>query len=333
MLEKPEIKDDVIIHCLCSEYGLQVTEISFLPLGADLNTAVYRAVAEETGHYFVKLRREEFAEASVTVPNYLSGVGIQQIIPALSTQAGQLWAELDPYRMILYPYVEGRHGLERKLAPEKWIEFGAALKQFHTASIPAALTQGVQHENFSPRWREMVKVFLARVEAEIFHKSITRELAKFLKAEQEIIRQLIKRAELCAQILQEQPHEFIVCHGDIHGWNLFIDTNEGLYLVDWDTLIFAPRERDLMFIGAGLGESGYSPQEESRLFYQGYGHTKTNPDAIEYYRCERIIEDIAVNCEQIFTSAEGSEDQKQALVYLRSNFLPGGTIERGLDRA
>jgi len=42
MLTKPDLKDEKIIACLHDNYGLDVAEISFLPLGADFNTAVYR---------------------------------------------------------------------------------------------------------------------------------------------------------------------------------------------------------------------------------------------------------------------------------------------------
>ena len=55
-----------------------------------------------------------------------------------------------------------------------------------------------------------------------------------------------------------------------------------------------------MFIGAGLGNSGYSPEEEAYLFYDGYGETEINQIAIAYYRYARIVEDIAVLCDEIF---------------------------------
>jgi spectinomycin phosphotransferase len=77
-----------------------------------------------------------------------------------------------------------------------------------------------------------------------------------------------------------------------------------LYIVDWDTLIFAPKERDLMFVGAGIWDSGLTATEEGSLFYQGYGQTKINQDALCYYRFERIIQDIAEYCEYIFLSDE-----------------------------
>ncbi len=42
---------------------------------------------------------------------------------------------------------------------------------------------------------------------------------------------------------------------------------------------------------------------------------------------ERIVQDIAVYCEQIFLTNQGGEDREQSLQYLTSNFLPNNTIE------
>jgi spectinomycin phosphotransferase len=94
------------------------------------------------------------------------------------------------------------------------------------------------------------------------------------------------------------------------------------------TLIFAPKERDLMFVGAGIWNSGRTATEEESLFYQGYGQTKINQDAICYYRFERIIQDIGEYCEYIFLSDEGGEDRAQSFKYLQSIFLPDGAIEK-----
>ena len=118
-----------------------------------------------------------------------------------------------------------------------------------------------------------------------------------------------------------------MCHSDIHAGNILIDANDNLYIVDWDNPILAPKERDLMFIGGGQGFAGHSAQEEETLFYRGYGPTQIDPSALAYYRYERIIQDIAVFCEQIFLTNAGGEDREQSLRYLISNFLPNNTIE------
>lgn len=327
MLEKPDLKDEGIIACLQDEYGLSVVQIAFLPLGADLNTAVYRVVADDETPYFVKLRRGDFDEAAVAVPKFLSDLGIKQIIPTLTTQTGQLWASLDPFKLILCPFVEGHDGFEVDLSDQHWVEFGTVLKSFHTAVVPPAITNSIQQETYSLQWREIVKSFLARIDDETFDEPVAVELAAFLKTKRDETLELVGRAERLALALQAQASEFILCHADIHAGNLLIDVNGALYMVDWDTLIFAPKERDLMFVGGGLGGDGHTPQEEETLFYEGYGQTQIDPIAMAYYRYERIIEDIAVYCKQILLSDEGGEDREQSLKYLKSNFLPNGTIE------
>jgi spectinomycin phosphotransferase len=68
MLEPPDVQEAQHIACLEAAYGLSITEIAFLPLGADVDTAVYRVVADDTTPYFLKLRRGLFPEATVTIP-------------------------------------------------------------------------------------------------------------------------------------------------------------------------------------------------------------------------------------------------------------------------
>jgi spectinomycin phosphotransferase len=305
-----------------------VKEIFFLPLGADFNTAVYRIITNSGTDYFLKLRRGEFNEASVLVPKYLADQGLKQVILPLTTRTGQLWARLSSFKVILYPYIEGRNGIEVHLSDQHWIEFGATMKRFHSAVIPKAITRSVQREIFHSTWRETVKTFLKRIEDDVYEEVVAAEMALFLKSKSSEILKLVERAEYLAFTLQTKPLEYILCHGDIHGWNLIVDKEDALYVVDWDTLIFAPKERDLMFIGSGIGDSGRTSFEEEDLFYQGYGQTNINRDAIAYYRYQRIVQDIGEYCEQIFLSDDGREDRIRSFEYLQSNFLPNGTIEK-----
>lgn len=327
MLEKPEIEETSILNTLQHEFELRIKEISFLPLGADADTAVYRVVTYEDTVYFLKLRSGEFNEASVSVPGYLSKLGIKQVIPPLATRTGQLHATLEKYAVILYPFVEGLNGFERNLSDTQWREFGTAMKAFHTAKFPLSITRSIPREEFSPQWRESVKMFLKRIEHETFSEPVAREMSVFLKTKSGELLELVNRTEQFAQVLKGQALEFILCHGDIHAWNLLLTDNGAFYMVDWDTLILAPRERDLMFIGGGLGGKNRTPREEETLFYEGYGQTQIDPVALTYYRYERILEDIAVYCGQLFSSNSGGEDRNRSLENLKSNFLPNGVLE------
>lgn len=327
MLEKPDLQDEKIIACLQDEYGLLGVQVAFLPLGADRDTAVYRVVADDETPYFVKLRRGIFDETCVALPKCLSDQGIAQIIAPLATKAGQLWANLDAFKLILYPFVEGHNGYEVSLSDRQWVDFGIALKRIHTAIVPPALIRRIQQEMYSPQWREIVKTFLERVEDDAFDDPVAVELAAFLKARRDQILDLVGRAERLAQILQAQSPELVLCHSDIHAGNILIDANGTFYIVDWDDPILAPKERDLMFIGGGQGFAGHTAQEEETLFYRGYGQTQVDPAALAYYRYERIIQDIAVFCERIFLTHEGGKDREQSFKYLASNFLPNGVLE------
>ena len=327
MLEKPALADSTLIACLQRAYGLAVNAITFLPLGADANAGVYRADATDGNAYFVKLRRGRIDETSVALPKCLIDQGITQIIPPLTTQRGELWTKLDHFTVILYPFVEGHNASEVALSDELWRLFGAALKRVHTATIPPALGQQIQREQYSPQARQEVKTFLARAAVETWQEPVAAQTAALLHEKRATVLELIARAERCAHLLQAQAPDFIVCHSDIHAWNLLIDNNSHLYMVDWDNPIWAPKERDLMFAGSGLGfAGGRTLHEEETLFYQGYGETSINAAALAYYRYERIVQDIWEFGKQLLLTDEGGEDREQSLRYLMSNFGPEGTI-------
>jgi spectinomycin phosphotransferase len=333
MLEEPPIHHVDIATVLRDAYGLSAAEIAFLPLGADINTAAYRIATKEGNTFFLKLRDKTFHKASIAVPMYLRDHGMKEIIPAVATRSGALAEDFGRYKAILYPFVKGHNAIETPLTEEQWFKFGAALKRFHTVEFPRAVTQGIPTESFSSRWRDEARLFLRRAGEKAFGEPVAAELAAFLISNTSETLDLVNRAESLARLLAHQRLHYVLCHGDIHGWNLLIDEEGKLYIVDWDTLIFAPKERDLMFIGAGLGETGYPPDEEQRLFFEGYGPTHVNQAAIAYYRFERIVEDIAVYCEQVFDSSDGLEDRRQAVENVKSNFLPGNTIQMAYEAA
>lgn len=331
MLTKPNIQDQEIITCLKEEYGRDVEILSFLPLGADFNTAVYRVTERGGKDYFLKLRSGAFLKASVSVPKYLVDLGVKEVIPSLATKTGQLWTNLGSFTLMLYPYVEGCNGIEAKLSKTQWGQFGSAIKKLHSFDIPSAITKDIPWETFSSECRETVKVFLTRIEKEVFEEPVAAKMATFLKSKSSEIVKLIRCTESFASTLQKQFLEYVLCHADIHGWNLMIDQEGAFYIVDWDTLIFAPKERDLMFVGAGIWDSGLNASEEKALFYQGYGPTKITRDALAYYRFERIIQDIGNYCEYIFLSDKGGDDRMQCFEHLQSVFLPNGAIERAYN--
>ncbi len=327
MLIKPDIEDEKIIACLQAEYGLRIHQLDFLPVGGDQCSAVYRALAEDETAYFCKLRCSDFDELSVTLPKFLSDQGIPQIIPSLLTQNRRLWAVLGAFRLIVFPYIEGTNGFEIELVENQWAEFGPALKRIHTTRLPEAIRGQMRKETFSPEWRDMCRGFLERLEHETINDPVTAELAAYIAPRRETILDLIGRAEQLAQNLRAQSPELVLCHSDIHPGNLYIDIQGTLFIVDWDYPILAPKECDLMFIGGGQGYMNTTAEQEEAYFYRYYGQPDIHPVAMAYYRCERNLVDLSVECSRIFSSTLSDQDRAQSLQIITWLFLPGGSIE------
>jgi len=325
MLEKPDIADALILARLEAEFGLRAAEIIFLPLGADLNTSVYRAVTQEGAAYFLKLRSGAFDEVTLAVPRLLQEAGVEAIIAPLETRAGRLWGELDDFKLFLYPFVEGKDGYEVSMSERQWELFGAALKGVHSARVPLELSRRIPREAYSAYWRDRVRMFQAQAEEDAYEEPAARRLAEIMRSQRGEIARVVEKAGALAGLLLETPREMGLCHADIHPGNLLIGKNDGLHIVDWDTLAIAPKERDLMFAGA-------EGSRERELFMRGYGPAQVDRVALAYYHYARIVEDLAVTGEQLFLSSEGGDDRLQAIEYFESNFRPENTIARA-DRA
>jgi spectinomycin phosphotransferase len=295
-----------------------------------MNTAVYRALADDGTSYFCKLKRGVFDETSVALPKLLSEQGITQIIAPFTTNTGQLRAAVDTFTLIVYPFVAGNNGLDVELTNGQWADFGLALKRIHTTILPPTLTQNIEKETYDPYWREQCKQFMARLDSETFDDPVLIDLAEFLRSKRAMVLDLLGRTEQLAHVMTARSLECVVCHTDLHPGNLFIDTTGALFIVDWDYPALAPKERDLMFIGGGQGFRGRSAQEEQQRFYQGYGQAQIDLIALAYYRYERNSMDIAVACEQILSSKQGGQDRAQTLEYLKWSFMPDCAIEIAL---
>jgi spectinomycin phosphotransferase len=331
MLEKPDLPDETLIACVQAAYRLPILAATFLPLGADPGTAVYRLSAADGTAWFLKLRRDPFDEVSVTLPKFLAGQGIPHLLPALDAASGQPWTRLGEFTLILYPFVEGRDGYAAGLTGSQWVALGVALRRIQSAVLPAELAARIPRESWSPEGRRAVRRFLDFEAGDPPGDPLASRLAAFLKGRRAEVLALVWHTGRLARLLQARSPGPVVCHSDLHAGNLLIASDESFYIVDWDSPILAPKERDLMYAGGGQFGTWRSPQEEEALFYRGYGRTEVDGAALAYYRCERIVQDLAVECEQIFLQKGIRADREQAFEYLTANFIHGGVLAIALQ--
>ncbi|HET9979644.1 MAG TPA: aminoglycoside phosphotransferase family protein [Ktedonobacterales bacterium] len=340
MLTPPALSPDAITACLRDHYGLRIRSVTFLPIGADAAAAVFRVEAEDSVPYFLKLKRSGFDEIAVAIPAYLRARGIAQVMAPLPTTTNTLWTEAHGFTWILYPFFEGANGFRSPLSDAQWVALGRSLRAVHAATLPPELAACVPREDYSPRWRDVVTAYDRQVEAGAYEVTdadpFARRLAVFWHERRGEILTLVERAEQLAAILKNRRNKsdaFVLCHADLHAGNVLLSANDRsdrddeleLVIVDWDAPIIAPKERDLMFIGGGIGAIWDDPREQT-LFYQGYGPVMVDPVALSYYRYERIVEDVAAYGEQIFEALGSEEDREHGLVGLMAQFRPDRVV-------
>lgn len=316
----------IITKCLKTCYLIEVAMLHLLPLGADMNASVYKVQSCDQKSYFVKAKRGHPDDVSLAVLELLQSAGIREIIFPIKTIGGDLTQKFSDFTLIVYPFVEGQDGFGRSLNNRQWIQFGKILRQIHDIKVPQSIQSRIRREDFSPKWRDAVRSLYGQIENIQINDETGLKLSKLLKEYKTTIEQLVNRAEQLSQKLRNKPLQFVLCHSDIHGGNILLSDNDTFHIVDWDDPIMAPKERDLMFIGGGVGNVWNQPHEEE-LFYEGYGNTVVDETILAYYRFERIVEDIAVYTQEILINMENNKDREQMYRHFVDMFEPHGVID------
>jgi len=268
----------------------------------------------------LKLRRADFDEVAVTVPAYLHSGGILAVMAPIATATKQLWIHAHGFYWMLYPFFEGKNGFETPLSSTQWIALGETMRKVHTATLPADLARRVPRESYSPHNRMIVKALDIQVERFLFDDPSMERLAAVWTTNRKEIQTVVERAEQLAEQMRHRATEFVLCHSDLHAGNVLLGADDRLAIVDWDNPILAARERDLMFVGGGVGGIWKDPREKE-WFYTGYGPAEIDLVAIAFYRYERIVADFAAYGEQIFGMKGSAEDREEGVRRFMNQFL------------
>lgn len=328
MREPPaNLAEETLRACLRAQYGLAVTELTFLPLGHDAAAWVYRARAADERAYFLKVRLGVTNEAGLAVPHYLHDRGIARVVAPLPTTTGALWTTAGGYALILYPFVAGVTGMERGMADRQWSDYGALLRRVHDTAVAPDLARLPRRDSFTPAGADLVRRLDDQIGTRTFDDPLARALARSWQARREEIRTLLARAEELGRRLARAAPPLVLCHADIHTNNVLLDADGQVWFVDWDETLLAPRERDLMFVVGGISRRLVGPAEEAH-FFQGYGATTIDPLALAYYRYAWAVSDIGAYGEEVlFRPDLGPDSRRAAADLFKVLFQPGEIVE------
>lgn len=328
MRHLPKLTDAAIRAAVLSHYNLSLTALEFLPIGNDLLSFVYRAEAGDGTSYLLKLRGVRgFRAPSLIVPRCFYEQGIPHIVAPVPTTDRRLWVEMGSYALMLYPFLEARTAAAAGLSAQHWHALGTTLQQIHTSRLPPELRHMIRHETFIPWRRELLTEVEAIITGGNLSGAAQHELAEFWRSRQDEIRGVIARADTLGAQLRQASLPLVLCHADLHTWNMLLDNAGQIWIIDWDEIILAPKERDLMFVIGGIGRDLVSP-EETASFLRGYGDPAIDRRALTYYRYAWAVQDMGAYAEEVFFAPDlGEEDRNDAVRGFITQFAPGNIVE------
>jgi spectinomycin phosphotransferase len=325
MLEPPpDLAVEAIARALEGGYGIRVSGLIFLPIGNDAASWAYRVVTATGRDWFLKVRAG--AMPGAVVPALLHRQGVPNVLAPLPATSGAPAVPLWRFTLALYPMLEAVTGAEAGLSAAQWRQLGAAVERVHTLPVPARLARLVGRERFRPSRRELLPKLEAALAGPDPGDEVAVELAALWRAHREVIGALVERADRQGRWLAGAGFSKGLCHGDLHTWNVLVDSDQQLWIVDWDEAVVAPRERDLMFVVGGIGAGLVSP-DDTRAFFQGYGRARVDPVLLAYYRCAWAVQDIAAYAEEaVLSPGLGASSRRAALEGFVSLFEPGNIV-------
>ena len=315
MREPPKIPEERLRAFLQDQYDLVPVALEFLPRGKDFHAGVYRVVSEQGTPYLLKVTSRPLYEPSCLVPGYLRDQGIESVVAPIPTKNTTLWSKLGEWTVIVYPWISGDTSLTG-MTNELWKEVGAIFKRIHQVRLEPEGSFSLRKETFDPTgYIQWIRDF----EAHHLHvgdggsNSANAVRAEWI-ARQPMIHTVVTSLEKLAEALKVRAFSYVICHADLHPANLIRDQHGHVFVIDWDEVMLAPKERDFIFVR--------EPQANS--FWEGYGQKDIDWIALTYYCWERVVQDLIECARDVCFRDDLGEVTKMDIAHMFHEILAEG---------
>ena len=330
MLEPPDLPEPQIIDALRAGFGIEAAGLQFLPVGNDAGSWAYRVQDTAGRAWFLKVRSPADDTRGADVPAYLQRHGVPRVLAPRPAVTGAAWIPADRFALALYPFVEGRPAAEAGLSAAQWRELGHAVRTIHETPVTPELSRLVGREVFRPTRYGLFGRLHQVLASPDPGDALARELAAAWQARTGAIRQVTGQVDALGQRFGRLDVPQVLCHADLHTFNVLVDGSGQLWVADWDEAILAPRERDLMFVIRGIGQ-GLMPPGGTESFLDGYGGAAADEGLLTYYRYAWAAQDIAACAEEVlFLPGRGQDTRRAAVDDFTNLFEPGNIVDLAL---
>ncbi|MGQ3889080.1 aminoglycoside phosphotransferase family protein [Legionella sp. CNM-1927-20] len=307
-MRRNELKysDRQLINLLTQGYAFKATQIDFIDTGSFYSFIVQ---TENNKKFFLKVypRNQTLVpiHPNIELLNY-TGIALYQFrykfgldyVPRIiQTSTGTFCFTTPKLILMLFNYIAGSHPsyFPNQLLAEKLASLLAKLHQIPTAEFP-----NFDQENFDISYALGLENWLNQkisIKDNIHAPTLILRLNNFKNQLNEKLTQL----KLWQAQFQQNDIPLAITHGDPHHYNVLQSQNE-VWLVDWDSIKIAPIERDL-----------WHYQENNLLnFYSKFNtHVTIDLELCKFYRLQRFLEDSRYYLEQIFLEKNTTKSQDE----------------------
>lgn len=211
--------------------------------------------------------------------NYLKG----RIIEPLLTSDNSFKYENEQVICLLFKYIDGETIGKKVLNTRQTEELAGIISELHRHGEDVPFSKDKISENYDLPFCDELLSF---IESDASTDKVHNELKEVILPYEQRISEIIELVKTIRDKPKSRKHSFVLCHSDIHNWNL-MQTKESLVLIDWEGLKFAPPESDLYAL---IDEPYFD--EFMAIYMKKHESYQVDKDLIAFYRLRRKMEDI-----------------------------------------
>jgi spectinomycin phosphotransferase len=315
VLSPPDgLAPDALVEALAREWGVTAT-LTYRPVG--FGSHHWLAEAGDGGRWFVTVDELETKRHTVLEPfdaafdrlraglaaaTDLRAHGHGYVVAPVPTRGGEPVVRLDErHGMALFPYVAGESFAWGAFAPGQRQALLDLVVAVHTA--PRAARRRALADDFTIPHRDELAAALDNDDPGNPGPYAGRTRA-LLAARATAVRRLLARYD--ELVAASPPDRAVLTHGEPHPGNT-MRTAEGWRLIDWDTALVAPPERDLWNLADGSMLDRYAAATGVRPL----------PEMLELYRIRWDLADVAVCVSRFRAPHTGNADDEKSWQILR----------------
>jgi len=279
---------------VCRVYGID-PQGGFEPLRGGYVAYVHRVIDTDGRQYFCKTYDDARPISQMILPT-LSSLTAATVWLGLQPELhGRIVAPVPQYgpvrygafTTVVFPYVDGVTPRESPLTDMQLTNLVTSVAELHRLPVTDSALASVPREDFDALWTEAVLPALARIDTP-GHQLHDVCAGRCCRLATQFLRFRAVAAELAAQ-----EHAMVVCHTDIHGYNVVIQDDVPL-LIDWEGMKIAPKEHDLMF---WVDDARW--EEIWHIYREVHSDAQIDTALLEFYGLRRLFEDLLQDIERV----------------------------------